>query len=648
MMEAPSGHKKSSSIWLPGGEPAPGRIARAVLRSQADIRELEKVPPEALLPGRTIYECIKAAAALDPTKPAITHLLSADIRVAPRVVTYAELVDLVERTANLVSDASAGNPASTAVILPMLPEGLIASWAASTVGVVTPINPYLEMRYVISIMNAARTTVLVTTTNKHGPGAWDNLRDVFGQVPTLRRVLIVDSDDRSTDFLTAARAFPAGEFRFAPVSDPDQDVTYLLTGGTTAAPKLIRMTHRGQLLNAWMNGALQGMEPTGVMGHAMPNFHVGGYVVIALRTIILGQTLLTLTTDGFRNADVVRRFWDIARRYRMTSALATPTTAAAILDSESASAEGHCIKAFGCGGSTVPVELTRAFHKRFGVWLREQWGQSEAHGTITGHLDNGEEPVTGSIGYALPYHAVKAIRVDEKNRFVRECEPGERGVIAIEGPGLTPGYVDARLDESYFVAGAPEGRKWGNSGDLGTLDARGYAWIFGRSKDLIIRGGHNIDPKLIEDALSLHPAIQVAAAIGRPDAQKGEMPMAYVQLKSGESVAPSELMRFCREHVQERAAAPVEIVILDQMPQTPVGKISKPKLRMDAMQRVANEVATKVLEGRGRFDVVIDESGLRPAVVLNAAVNAADVAHVASALREAFRNYEFATTINVA
>jgi fatty-acyl-CoA synthase len=274
---------------------------------------------------------------------------------------------------------------------------------------------------------------------------------------------------------------------------------------------------------------------------------------------------------------------------------------------------------------------------------------SEAQGTITGHLENGEEPVIGSIGYALPYHAVKAIKVDEANRFVRECEPGERGVLAIEGPGLCPGYVDAKLNASYFVAGTPNGEVWGNSGDLGAIDARGYVWLFGRSKDLIIRGGHNIDPKLIEDALSLHPAIQVAAAIGRPDPRKGEMPMAYVQLRTGETATAEELMQFCREHIQERAAAPIEIVILDQMPTTPVGKTSKPHLRIDAMHRVARDTASQVLAGRGRVDVEVDESGARPAVILNVAIDGAPAERdrIEAMLREAFRGYEFSTSIEM-
>jgi fatty-acyl-CoA synthase len=635
---------EGSSTWLPGGEPGKGRIARPQLRTQADIDEVERVPVDDLLPAGTIYECIKTAAALDPSKPAITTLLSADPGVAPRVITYAQLVALIEKAANMFKRLSGDEMPSVAVILPMLPEALICSWAGATAGRVSPINPYLEIRYIASIMNASRSTILVTTTNKFGPGAWDKLGNIKALVPSLRKVLFVDTADPADDFIKALDAYPSGRLEFTPVTDPNADVVYLPTGGTTAAPKLVRMTQRGQLINAWINGALSGSAADGVVGHAMPNFHVGGLVVIGLRAIIFSQTLLTLTTDGFRNPGVIKNFWDIARKYKMTSLVATPATAAAILAVQDGNSDGHSIRAFCSGGSTVPVELAKAFHARFGVWLREIWGMSESHGTVTGH-PVAAEPVVGSVGVHLPYHPIKAIIVDDNNAFIRECAPGERGVLAIGGPGVTAGYVDPRLDADYFVHNMPDRGRWGNTGDLGAIDENGYIWFFGRAKDVIVRGGHNIDPRHVEEVLVGHPAVQIAAAIGKPDAAKGELPVAYVQLKPGSTCDADELMRFCKERVQERAAAPVEITILPQMPMTAVGKISKPALRIDAMRRVATDVATRVLGDKGSCDVSIDDSGLRPRVVLKVRAQSEAKSGVHERLQSAFRDYEFATTI---
>jgi len=634
-------------IWTEGCTPRVGHLARVHLRSGADIAAVEGIDPELLLPGASIYDCIRASASRIPDKAAIIHLASADVTDPPRVISYRDLLTSLERAANLFRELSGEQRSSVSIILPMLPEALIAAWAGATAGIANPINPYLETRQIASIMNAARATILVTTTRKHGAGAWERLDDIKALVPTLRHVLIVDSDDPANDFSTAVSTRPA-HLQFPPPVDPHAEAIYLPTGGTTAAPKLVRMTHRGQLLAAWIMGALADPSSDGVVGHAMPNFHVGGGVILSLRAMLYGQTLLTLTTDGFRSQAVVRNFWDIARRHRVSSLIATPATAAAILalpaDSTS---DGHCIKSFNCGGSTIPVELLRAFHARYGIWLRELWGMSEIQGAVSGHLDDGTEPVAGSVGRCLPWHPVHAIEVDADNKLVRICEPGERGVLVIGGPNVTPGYVDASLDDEFFVKGMPGALRWANTGDLGTVDSKGFIWLFGRAKDVIIRGGHNIDPKMIEEVLVCHPAVQIAAAIGRPDSSKGEMPIAYVQFKDGQSATRDELLALCKEKVQERAAVPIDIVALAQIPMTAVGKINKPALRLLTMRQIAIEEAGKILDGRGSCDVSIDESGKRPTVRINVQVSDQQVAEIEAQLRHRFRDYEFLTVIEM-
>lgn len=626
---------------------ATANLSRPTLRSVADIARVEQASPNDALSCNTIYECILASAEALPNKVALSHLLSADPDVPPRDIRYSELLDQVQRAANLFKQISGSERSSVSIILPMLPEALIASWAGSTAGISNPINPYLEVGQIASILNASKATVLVTTTRRHGAGAWDKLDQITAAVPSLRRVLIVDSDDPANDFNHAVAASPSG-LNFEPDRDPYGEAVYLPTGGTTAAPKLVRMSHRGQLLNAWTMGGLAGSEAECVVGHAMPNFHVGGSVLIALRVMLFGQTLLTLTTDGFRNVGVVKNFWDIARRHKMTSLIATPATAAAILALPGTSSEGHSIRCFNCGGSTIPVELLRGFHQRFGIWLRELWGMSEIHGAVSSHPDDGTQPVSGSVGVHLPWHPVKVVEVDAHNRFVRECAPGERGLLAIGGPGVTMGYVDSRLDKDFFITGMSDNLRWANTGDLGTIDENGYIWMFGRAKDVIVRGGHNIDPKMIEEVLVCHPAVQVAAAIGRPDAAKGEMPIAYVQFKEGAS-APSmqELLDLCKRDVQERAAVPVEIIAIPAMPMTAVGKINKPALRYDSMRRVAGSVATALIADRGSVDVVVDETGLRPCVTVTVRLHTGDAAAIKQQLTDAFRTYEFLTVVNI-
>jgi len=142
-------------------------------------------------------------------------------------------------------------------------------------------------------------------------------------------------------------------------------------------------------------------------------------------------------------------------------------------------------------------------------------------------------------------------------------------------------------NKSAFVDG-----NWVNSGDLGRLDQDGFLWITGRAKDLVIRGGHNIDPTPIEEILFQHPAVALAAVVGQPDAYAGEVPVGYVQLKSGASVAPGELEAWVRERTPERAAVPVQIFPISPMPLTGVGKVFKPQLRWDAAARVFTAILT--------------------------------------------------------
>jgi fatty-acyl-CoA synthase len=153
--------------------------------------------------------------------------------------------------------------------------------------------------------------------------------------------------------------------------------------------------------------------------------------------------------------------------------------------------------------------------------------------------------------------------------------------VIMAGPGVFKGYLNDIHNEGAIVDG-----QWVNSGDLGRLDPDGFLWITGRAKDLVIRGGHNIDPGPVEDIMFQHPAVGLAAIVGQPDAYAGELPVGYVQLKPGATVAAGELEAWVRARTPERAAVPVQIIQIDPMPLTGVGKIFKPRLRWDAARRV--------------------------------------------------------------
>ncbi|WP_087560761.1 AMP-binding protein [Rhodococcus sp. NCIMB 12038] len=627
-------------------DPTPPRILRRRIANRDDITSIETTfSPDDLRTGATFYDALAAAAAEHPDKNAIVTIEPPDFLVPARVVTYRELIGSIERAASLFHDRAGDSPSVVAVMLPMLPEGLVAIWGAATSGIAVPLNPFLELSSLVRIMNDARCTTLVTVRGTVDEKCGGDVDAILEAVPTLQSVFFVDAPDGPHDLLTAMDSYAGSGLTFDRDLDPHRDAVLMPTGGTTGTPKLVRMSQFGQLTVTWNVGALMGPRPDGVVAHGMPNFHCGGSVSLGLRSLLYGQTLLTMTSEGYRNRAVVEKFWDIARHYRVTSLLATPTTAQALLSLPGGSRKDHCIEDFHVGGSAVPTELVRAFHERFGIWLRENWGMTEVHGTVTGHLNDGSAPRIGSAGTPLPFCQVRAIELDDDGRFVRQCPPGERGTLVIGGPIVSQGYLNEELNKDFFVVGMPDGQAWANTGDLGAVDEDGYVWVSGRAKDLIIRGGHNIDPSEIEYALDRHPAVHLVAAVGRPDAAKGELPVAFVQLEEGATVEPGELLAFCREHVQERAATPVEVIVLDQLPLTPVGKLAKPVLRMLATEREVHAQVRAVLPDSVAYEVRVDNTGLRPLVVVDLADEAGEVLEGARVLRERLANYEFDSDI---
>jgi acyl-CoA synthetase (AMP-forming)/AMP-acid ligase II len=175
----------------------------------------------------------------------------------------------------------------------------------------------------------------------------------------------------------------------------------------------------------------------------------------------------------------------------------------------------------------------------------------------------------------------------------RECGPDEVGEICIANPGVFEGstYTEADKNKDLFAEG-----RFLRTGDLGRIDAEGYLYITGRAKDLIIRGGHNIDPAIIEEAMMGHPSVAFAGAIGQPDAHAGELPCVYLELIKGAEVGVDELMSYAHNHIHERAALPKHVEVLSELPKTAVGKVFKPDLRRRAITRV--------------YDAALREAGL--------------------------------------
>jgi fatty-acyl-CoA synthase len=596
-------------VWL---EPRRhGVVARARVSSIADIRAIEQVPYLELLPRWSILGVIEQAAAEAPGKTAFVVADRTDPLCVSRRLTYAELAATVRAAANRLQAVSGAARPVVSILTPLVVESFIATWAAATAGVANPINPFLRIEHVAGIMNAAGTAVLVCGNAADGPGVWNEIEKLRSLVPTLREVWCVDHASGGNAFQQQLD-MAADECPSFPQADPARTAALLHTGGTTAAPKLVQLTERGMLLNAWCSGTFNGNGSDKVVAVGMPYFHVAGAMVLALASLVFGQTMVIVSPDGYRSSRVIARFWDLVDAHGITLMGSAPTTAAAIV----ASYNGRRAPAdfsYWAGGATLPIQVAREFADKFGVPLREGWGMTELHGALTLN-PRGVEPRLGSVGMTFPYHRARCVPLGSR-RVDDESAPGAVGVLAISGPCVTPGYLDSPASSDLFLDSAAAGEKWLNTGDLCTVDAEGYVWLRGRSKDLIIRGGHNIDPVAIEAVLAAHPAVLYAASIGEPDRDKGEVPVAYVQLRPGVSASESDLMAHCQRQITERAAIPCAVRIIEAMPLTAVGKIFKPALRLDAVRRCVRRVAGQV-QGAGMIDVAACDAGGTIAVVI--------------------------------
>ncbi len=237
------------------------------------------------------------------------------------------------------------------------------------------------------------------------------------------------------------------------------------------------------------------------------------------------------------------------------------------------------------GASPQPHAVREAFESRSGVELAEGYGLTEA--TCASARQFPGQLRAGSVGQRLPYQRVKAVGPGRSGSRA-DLAPGEPGLLVLHGPNEFAGYVTGHdadgplLDHLVTVHDG-----WLDTGDLARVDSDGYVYLTGRAKDVIIRGGHNIDPATVEDTLLAHPQVTGASAVGRPDAHAGEVPVVYVTTRVGCGTTALELEQWAAEHTREPAAAPKEVVILDVLPLTDVGKPYKPVLRQDAARREA-------------------------------------------------------------
>ncbi len=610
-----------------------------------DVEALEHVPFAERQPASSVYDMLCAVADRFPDKPAFRSLDKGLADEPTRDMSYGQLKQQITQAANLFRSLGVGPTDSVSLLMPIAAETFVAMFGAQVAGMANPINFMLEPEHIVALLKEARCRVLVAPDPDLAPGLWPKI-EAIRAATELAAIIRVGGPARRPDidalhFATELARQP-GTLSFARKAAP-QDVAGLFhTGGTTGAPKLARHTQRGLLHAAWTNTEMLLPEADNVYFNGLPPFHVGGAVCAGLGPLSRGNTIVLLTPAGFRNPLVMQNLWAFVARFRPTVLGMVPTSWGAALNVPTDGHDLSSVKLCNVGGSAMPVEIANAVRAKLKVPVIEGWGMTEVHGYGSMNPVGGEARI-GSIGFRAPYTELVVARIAD-GRIAARCPPGEIGHVLVRGPQVFGGYANPAHNRNVWIepmtdetvpAWSPGGA-WLDSGDLGRQDGDGYVWLTGRAKDIIIRGGHNIDPLVIEEVLHRHPAVEAAAAVGRPDSYAGEIPVAFVQLKPGARAGAEELQAFARERIPERAAAPSEVIILAEMPLTRVGKIFKPELRHIAAQRTLERVVAPLVGGNIGVSVAVGphpEHGTLARIVLDGPVSETEAARIRDALK---------------
>ena len=397
-------------------------------------------------------------------------------------------------------------------------------------------------------------------------------------------------------------------------------------------PKVAQHRYSGTIYNGWLGGEIL-LDETDVLLCPLPLFHVMACQVMMMGAMASGAHVVFPTPQGYRGDGVFDNIWKLVERYKVTFVVSVPTALAATMQ-RAVDADISSVKTAFSGSAPLPLELFKRFEEATGMTIVEGYGMTEATCLVSGNPVDGVKKV-GSIGIPFPYTDIKIVKGSADGDV--EASVDEIGEICVSNPGV---YVGNTYTEAEKNAGLYYNDTHLRTGDLGRVDSDGYLWITGRAKDLIIRGGHNIDPAEIEEALLGHPAVGFAGAIGQPDTHSGEIPCAYVELVEGATVTSQELIAFCKEHVQERAAQPKHITIMDELPKTAVGKIFKPDLRRSAITRVYGAALAEAGVA-AEIDSVVEDKG-RGLVAKVKKTGDADDATVGAVLGQFTRPWEWA------
>jgi fatty-acyl-CoA synthase len=472
--------------------------------------------------------------------------------------TYAELLEEAERVARALLDRFERGE-RVAVWAPNIPQWVLLELGAGLARVVlVTVNPAYrpaELQYVLGQSKAAG---IFLVDDFRGNPMLSSLEQVRPDLPELREVVRFADWDAFVE---------SGTTKDLPDVQPGDPAQIQYTSGTTGFPKGAFLHHRGICNNGRFTAERFEVRDGDVWLNPMPLFHTGGCVLGALGSIWSRATHVPVL--AFDPALVL----ELLETERANVMGGVPTMLIAMMEHPDFASRDHSsLRSVLSGGSTVPADLVRRIESTVGIKFGIVFGQTEASPVITQtRLDDTPEDKAETIGQPQPQQEVKVIEADTGAIVA----PGVIGEVCSRGYNVMLGYFEMPDATAETV----DADGWLHTGDLGTMDERGYLRIEGRLKDMIIRGGENLYPREIEELLFTHPAVADVAVVGVPDDKWGEEVAAVVRRAPGQdAVSEEELRAYVRERLAPQKA-PRKWAFVDDFPLTPSGKVQKFVLR---------------------------------------------------------------------
>jgi long-chain acyl-CoA synthetase len=529
----------------------------------------------------TLPDLLSEAAAEFGSRPAIEF--------RDRPISYSELEALVETAASAFLRAGYGNNSSVALFLGNSPDHPVNFFGALKAGArvvhLSPLDGEIALSHKLSdsgarvLVTSNLSALLPTALKFFNKGLLDRLivceDDHWGKVGTPQTAL------PDNPAIITHKQFTAGAVKPAqwPAISADDVALLQYTGGTTGLPKGAMLSH-GNLTSAvsvydvWGKPARLERNAIERVICVLPLFHIYALTVVLLSAIRRGH-LISL----HQRFDVEAVMRDIEVK-RATAFPGVPTMWIAIaalpdLDKRDLSSLVSC----GSGGAPLPVEVARIFERKVGMKLKSGWGMTETCSPGTGHPKEGPDK-PGSIGLMLPGIEMDVVSLEDPTK---PMPVGEAGEIRIRGPNVTKGYWNRPKETAEAFVGDRF-----LTGDIGYMDADGYFYLVDRKKDMIISGGFNVYPQMIEQAIYTHPAVQEVIVIGIPDDYRGEAAKAFIKLRAdAKPFAVDDLRAFLTGKVGKHEI-PAAVDFVDELPRTPVGKLSRHELRMQQQPQAAS------------------------------------------------------------